>query len=218
MWRNVYGHAIYQMLVLCLVIFLGQGLLVDKYDVKCFERDGEGNCATGTLNPFYASTPYFELTTINYWTREDKKALDEAGFDSDALKRFNCYQLEEEFTEKVAEAGGCTNENYQSLLDETKAQAAKGRRDEKGNYMPSLQKEGAYTQKLIHMTFVFQSFVFMQIFNQINARKLTEEFNIFGGIARNWLFLGVSAVTVLVQMAMVDLGGRITKTYPLRLD
>lgn len=65
------------------------------------------------------------------------------------------------------------------------------------------------------MTYVFQSFVFMQIFNQINARKLTMEFNIFGGIARNWLFLAVTLVTIVVQMGMVEVGGRITKTYPL---
>jgi magnesium-transporting ATPase (P-type) len=58
----------------------------------------------------------------------------------------------------------------------------------------------------------------MQIFNQLNARLLTGSFNIFEGICRNWLFLGVALVTFVVQMAMVEVGGKITKTYPLEMS
>ena len=57
----------------------------------------------------------------------------------------------------------------------------------------------------------------MQIFNQMNARLLTGSFNIFEGICRNWLFIAVSLSTFGIQMAMVEVGGRITKTYPLEL-
>jgi len=41
------------------------------------------------------------------------------------------------------------------------------------------QKATGGSQKLLHMTYVFQIFVFMQVFNQINARILTASFNIF---------------------------------------
>lgn len=59
----------------------------------------------------------------------------------------------------------------------------------------------------------------MQIFNQINARKLKDgEFNVFGGIFKNWLFLAVTLLTFIVQMAMVEVGGRITKTYPFGVE
>ena len=37
MWRNVHGHAIYQMIVLILVLFIGQQTLVERYDLKCFK-------------------------------------------------------------------------------------------------------------------------------------------------------------------------------------
>lgn len=84
-------------------------------------------------------------------------------------------------------------------------------------YFPQKIADGAYTQKLVHMTYVFQIFVFMQVFNQINARILTGGFNIFEGICRNWLFLAVTLVTFGVQMVMVQVGGTITKTYPLAL-
>jgi magnesium-transporting ATPase (P-type) len=86
-----------------------------------------------------------------------------------------------------------------------------------GLYMPQLQKAGGHTMKLIHMTYIFQSFVFMQIFNQLNARLLTPSFNIFEGICRNWLFIAVALSTFVIQMAMVEVGGKITKTFPLAM-
>lgn len=67
------------------------------------------------------------------------------------------------------------------------------------------------------MTYVFQIFVFMQVFNQFNARVLTADFNIFQGIFRNWLFLAVCITTVVIQMVMVEIGGWIMKTEQLSL-
>lgn len=51
----------------------------------------------------------------------------------------------------------------------------------------------------------------------MNARLLTGGFNIFEGICRNWLFVAVSISTFIIQMAMVEVGGRVTKTYPLKM-
>lgn len=67
------------------------------------------------------------------------------------------------------------------------------------------------------MTYVFQIFVFMQVFNQINARILTDNFNIFDGICKNWLFVAVSIFTFVIQMVLVEVGGRVVKTYPLEM-
>jgi len=36
MWRNVFGHAIYQMIILVVVIFAGQGIVVENYTDECF--------------------------------------------------------------------------------------------------------------------------------------------------------------------------------------
>jgi len=56
----------------------------------------------------------------------------------------------------------------------------------------------------------------MQLFNQINARKLEEdEFNVFSGMFRNCLFIGVVIVTFVTQMAMVEVGGMAVKTHAL---
>jgi len=61
------------------------------------------------------------------------------------------------------------------------------------------QAAGSYTQKALHFTYVFQIFVFMQIFNQINARKLKEdERNVFAGMLKNRWFNIIMVVTFLV--------------------
>merc|ERR1719162_1005024 len=49
-------------------------------------------------------------------------------------------------------------------------------------------------------TVVFNTFVLMQLFNEYNSRKLFGEFNIFQGLSQNLLFLGISVVTMLLQI------------------
>lgn len=86
-------------------------------------------------------------------------------------------------------------------------------------YFPWDQEDDAYTQKIIHFTYIFQIFVFMQVFNQINARKLGEkEFNVFQGIFLNPFFMFITILTVGVQIFLVEFGGRPVKAYPLNLN
>lgn len=55
------------------------------------------------------------------------------------------------------------------------------------------------TCKALHYTMIFHSFVFMQVFNEINSRKLGErEFNVFAGFFNNWLFQFIIILTIVV--------------------
>ena len=59
----------------------------------------------------------------------------------------------------------------------------------------------------------------MQIFNEINSRKLgDQEYNVFKGFFNNALFLGIIVGTLLVQTALVEYGGAAVRTIPLTLD
>lgn len=40
-----------------------------------------------------------------------------------------------------------------------------------------------------HYTFIFNSFVFMQVFNFINSRKLNDEFNVFANLCNKYFIL-----------------------------
>lgn len=75
------------------------------------------------------------------------------------------------------------------------------------------------TPRLYLFTMVFQSFVFMQIFNQINARKLGErEFNVFSGFFNNIYFLIMTLIEVGMQMFIVEYGGMFVQCAPLNTD
>ncbi len=55
----------------------------------------------------------------------------------------------------------------------------------------------------------------MQIFNQINCRKLGQELNIFKDFFNNWLFIAIMIFTFGVQMILVQFGGIAVRCYPL---
>ena len=76
-----------------------------------------------------------------------------------------------------------------------------------------------YVPKLKHYTMIFNSFVFMQIFNEINSRKLGKsEFNVFAGFFNNLLFLTIVLSTVGIQVAMVQYGGASVRTTPISIE
>ncbi|KAK4190784.1 hypothetical protein QBC35DRAFT_448974 [Podospora australis] len=56
-------------------------------------------------------------------------------------------------------------------------------------------------------TLVFNTFVWMQIFNQWNNRRLDNQFNIFEGLTRNPWFIGISALMCGGQVLIVMVGG-----------
>ncbi|EAR95699.2 calcium-translocating P-type ATPase, PMCA-type protein (macronuclear) [Tetrahymena thermophila SB210] len=71
----------------------------------------------------------------------------------------------------------------------------------------------------VHLTLFFQIFVFFQVFNEINARKLkATEINPFAGFFNNPMFLVILVTTVVVQMALVEYGGRAVRCSPLTTE
>ncbi|KAI0310974.1 hypothetical protein OF83DRAFT_1153050, partial [Amylostereum chailletii] len=56
-------------------------------------------------------------------------------------------------------------------------------------------------------TLVFNIFVFCQIFNSINARRLDRKLNVFEGILKNWYFIVITFIEVAGQILIVFVGG-----------
>lgn len=56
-------------------------------------------------------------------------------------------------------------------------------------------------------TLVFNTFVWMQIFNQLNNRRLDNKFNIFEGIHRNSFFIAINLIMVGGQVMIIYIGG-----------
>lgn len=72
---------------------------------------------------------------------------------------------------------------------------------------------------LVASTVVFNTFVCMQLFNQCNARKSGDERgSVLAGAMSNGLFVGILAAEVVLQVAVVNLGGAVFDTTPLNLE
>lgn len=55
---------------------------------------------------------------------------------------------------------------------------------------------------------VFNTFVWMQIFNQFNNRRLDNKFNVLSGVQHNYFFIAVSAIMIGCQVMIMFVGGR----------
>ncbi|NXD56807.1 AT2B2 ATPase, partial [Corvus moneduloides] len=69
-----------------------------------------------------------------------------------------------------------------------------------------------------HYTIIFNTFVMMQLFNEINARKIQGERNVFDGIFRNPIFCTIVLGTFAIQIVIVQFGGKPFSCSPLQLD
>ena len=57
-------------------------------------------------------------------------------------------------------------------------------------------------------TIVFNTFVWMQIFNEFNNRRLDNRLNIFEGVHRNYFFIAINVVMVAGQIMIIFVGGQ----------
>eukprot|EP00163_Fabomonas_tropica_P011978 TRINITY_DN2302_c0_g1_i7.p1 TRINITY_DN2302_c0_g1~~TRINITY_DN2302_c0_g1_i7.p1 ORF type:complete len:1113 (-),score=325.50 TRINITY_DN2302_c0_g1_i7:501-3839(-) len=71
------------------------------------------------------------------------------------------------------------------------------------------------SRSVVHDTIIFNSFVFQQLFNEFNCRRINGEMNIFKGVLRNKFFVSIMVFTFGMQIFMVELGGSFVGTTHL---
>ncbi|XDV49366.1 hypothetical protein PO909_018634 [Leuciscus waleckii] len=69
-----------------------------------------------------------------------------------------------------------------------------------------------------HYTIIFNTFVLMQLFNEINARKIHGERNVFDGIFSNPIFCSIVVGTFAIQIVIVQFGGKPFSCSPLNME
>ncbi|KAJ7317414.1 hypothetical protein JRQ81_003576 [Phrynocephalus forsythii] len=69
-----------------------------------------------------------------------------------------------------------------------------------------------------HYTIIFNTFVLMQLFNEINARKIHGERNVFDGIFGNPIFCSIVLGTFVIQIVIVQFGGKPFSCSPLNAE
>ncbi|KAG5539135.1 hypothetical protein RHGRI_019629 [Rhododendron griersonianum] len=76
-----------------------------------------------------------------------------------------------------------------------------------------LKLNGSDAESILN-TFIFNTFVFCQVFNEINSRDM-EKINILRGIFSSWLFMTIIVSTVAFQVVIVEFLGTFADTVPL---
>jgi Ca2+ transporting ATPase len=61
---------------------------------------------------------------------------------------------------------------------------------------------------------IFNTFVAMQLFNEINARKVNGEMNVFEGLASHYQFLAILVLSGVIQVLLVTYGGSVLNCEP----
>ncbi|GAY37277.1 hypothetical protein CUMW_027810 [Citrus unshiu] len=83
-----------------------------------------------------------------------------------------------------------------------------------GKRILNLERDSNAHSNKVKNTLIFNSFVLCQIFNEFNARKPDEK-NIFRGITKNRLFMGIVAVTLVLQILIIQFLGKFASTTRL---
>jgi len=78
---------------------------------------------------------------------------------------------------------------------------------DKGNVACEERKKDFDYQKCLLKTIVFNTFVFLQVFNEINCRRIDNRLNVFAGIHKNVYFVTIFIMISLVQFLIINFSG-----------
>ncbi|XP_022898581.1 calcium-transporting ATPase 5, plasma membrane-type-like [Olea europaea var. sylvestris] len=84
----------------------------------------------------------------------------------------------------------------------------------RGRSILNLEDESDDRAFKVKNTLIFNAFVLCQIFNELNARK-PDEINVWKGVTKNRLFMGIVGLTVVLQVIIIFFLGKFTSTVRL---
>jgi Ca2+ transporting ATPase len=137
MWRNIFGHAIYQIIALVVIIFTAEGWFVKDYNTSCIKFSSDDAKTCTEWNPFYSQVLYTNDESLSYWK---SKSLSSTDFNQDLLKEFSCdYYIQ----------------NHPEEFEKEKPDCDKIYSDAANIVLPGDIDQGTRSQKLLHYTMVF---------------------------------------------------------------
>jgi len=70
----------------------------------------------------------------------------------------------------------------------------------------------------MHYTGIFNTFVWLNVFNKFNCRKINDEINIFEGLSESHMSHYIILIIIIGQVLMINYGGDWCQTTPLSLN
>ncbi|GAA0151218.1 primary active transporter [Lithospermum erythrorhizon] len=83
-----------------------------------------------------------------------------------------------------------------------------------GKSILKLHQGGREDETIVKNSVIFNAFVLCQIFNEFNARK-PDEINVFNGVTKNKLFMGIVGGTLILQILIMEFLGKFTTSVRL---
>ncbi|KAK3007639.1 hypothetical protein RJ639_013107 [Escallonia herrerae] len=83
-----------------------------------------------------------------------------------------------------------------------------------GRSLLNLEHDNDDHARKVKNTLIFNAFVLCQVFNEFNARK-PDEINVFKGVTKNHLFMGIVGMTLVFQVVLIFFLGKFTSTVRL---
>lgn len=82
-------------------------------------------------------------------------------------------------------------------------------------YIPQYVFPDAEYKSVHHKTVIFNTFVWLQVTNEINSRKVNEEFNVFDQYFANFTFTAVILFTAVLQWVLIQYGSSFVGVEPI---
>jgi len=87
--------------------------------------------------------------------------------------------------------------------------------DKVWNLDENIDRKSETRQASVQYTMLFNTFVFFQLFNEINCRLLNDDWNPFRGFFTNWLFVAIVVFCAIAQAIFIEFGGEALATKHL---
>ena len=117
-------------------------------------------------------------------------------------------EVKDAFDEKIGPDLGA--KYYNGVAESTFADGKFHTISGEDNYKKWFEK---YHNHSRHFTFIFNTFVFLQVFNFICCRRIKDELNFFNRICASKLFWIIVLIIVVLQTLVVTFGGRFFQVY-----
>ena len=187
MWRNILGQAGYQLTILFVLLFAGASFF------------GVNDMSTKPCMRYESSgsTQGWDVHTLKKATGAAIDISCATFFNSCDVKDTSCFKSTLNF---VDASTGKVHHYRPDQLEDFEATCLRC----------------AYLD-YTHGSIIFNAFIWCQIFNEYNARKILDEWNMFDGVRNNPMFLFVSLFSVGSQIFLIEVGGKIVSTAHLNL-
>jgi magnesium-transporting ATPase (P-type) len=221
MWRNIWTQAIFQMILLLVLLFEGSNLFnvaeegptftAQGTDYACMHYDVGGKSGSNSkkwdINTgLESASGTITCSTYKSFCNSDDRT-------SDRYRGDKGKSITKNFNDNDFYTDSCFNKEW-TYEDGTVF---------KFSNMVGFQKQCldaedyCLADDFTKSTIIFNAFIFAQLFNEYNARVLGDKLNCFEGIETNPIFIGVTIFSIGCQIMLVEVGGAWVSTSPLSL-